>query len=346
MSKVLTMKFTGNAVLTPEYPDDLTPRQETLYAIMPGARRRRRSVFDRQQIDAQFAFVMFSYGQLLVQVNNDRDADYKYPDITTVETGVCFLEREEIALETQPADDMVRFVPGDATSAPHVGSRDTKYIARWTDFALGRASLKPHVFDSQGGEYVRVKMPAGEVAAGFVAEPIARIDFDYGDTPKVFPYAQEIVVTIPFSDDTQSVTLSCTPFDGSLAQPSLLTFTWAGKPSIDLLFGNGSLASLLSVLTGPIAGHDHEGDYDVEFDVLFDIVDCPGDSQGRQPLPHIKSFEILRIPCIASMIGQTTTQVPQLRQKSQKVQASVAETMQQEFQPRTLPTQRRERGAK
>lgn len=314
MSKKLRMAFTGNAVLTPAYPDDLQPKDGPLTAIIPGARRRRHALFEHQQINAQFAFLKFDYPQLVVQANNDRDADYVYPNDEDKQQGLCFLEREEIFL--QVSDGPLTFKSGEVTTYPHVGSQETEYIARWEDFALGRAALKPNILKSFG-DYARVVVPQGEVTAGFVAEPIARIEFDYGeDQPIPFPYAQEIVVTIVFDDDVQEVTFQCDLFPPHHRneETSFLTFTWGGRPTIDLLFGNGSLASIFSVLTGPIAGHDHLGDYDDEFDVLYDIIDCEEDDEGRQPLPHIKSAEILRIPCISSMIGDTGGTAPVAKQ--------------------------------
>lgn len=337
MTKVLRMKFTGNAVLTPDYPDGLEPINGPLYAVMPGARRRRNSPFVGQQIDAQFAFVMFPYQQLIVKASNDRDADYKYPDVATARTGICFLEREDLAVEATPAENQLTFQAGDTSGFPTIGATETKWIARWRDFASGgRAALKPTVLTSPG-DYVRVRMPAGHVTAGFVAEPIARLDFDYGLAPVPRPYAQEIVVTMTFADTVPSVTLSCQPFPGSGGQPTFLTFGWFGSPSIDLLFGNGSLASIQSVLTTPIAGHDHQGDYDVEFDVLYDAVNCLPDNAGRLPLPHLKSFEILRVPCIASMIDQSNAGFADSAVTGEYQRAEP------EWQARTLPTQRRQR---
>jgi hypothetical protein len=368
MTKSLRMKFTGNAVLTPAYPDEtdghLLPKDGPLVAIMPGARRRRPGVFERQQIDAQFAFLYFEYAQLVLQQNDDRDADYKYPDETNIRTGVAFLEREEISLEVGAG--RLTFVEGSTTGSPQVGSRETKWIARWKDFSFGRGKLKPGVLHGHD-DYVRVVMPTGEVSAGFVGDPIARIDFDYanidqGETSIVFPYAQEIVLTVDFADSAQFVRLRCDPFGGG--RTSYFTFTWGGRSTIELLFGNGSLASLQSVLTGSIAGHNHVGDYDAEFDVIYDIADClPDTPNHRLPLPHIMSFEILRIPCIATMIDSdsgtfapATADVLDLKERREAPSPSAdtfpppkdeptttssdARTM---FRPRTLPTQGRQR---
>lgn len=342
MSKTLRMSFTGNAVLTPAYPDDLQPRNGPLTAIMPGARRRRKALFDHQQINAQFAFLQFDYPQLVVEALNDRDADYIYPSEEDKQQGLCFLEREQVFLQVE--DGPLTFRDGDVTAYPTVDSHETKYIARWDDFALGNAKLKPGVLE-RFDDYVRVVIPHGEITAGFVAEPIARIEFDYGPvTPVALPYAQEIVVTIEFEDAVTEVTLRCDPFPPFMEneESSFLTFTWGGRPSIDLLFGNGSLASIYSVLTGPIAGHDHLGDYDDEFNVLYDIVDCKEDDDGRQPLPHIKSSEVLRIPCISSMIGDGTTVTGMAKAKAAvRGQAQAAP-----FLPRTSRLERRQRRTK
>lgn len=309
MSKYLKMRFTGNAVLTPDYPDDLANGPAIpgpLYAIMPGARRRRKSAFDGQQIDAQFAFVIFDNRQLMVDGTDDRRPDYKYLRGDNTELGVCFLERENVLVTTGPTSDSITFVNGNTSGFPNLNSSETQRIARWKDFAFKRAYLKPHVLEDPTtiSDYVRVIMPGGQVASGYISNQIAKVDFDFYQTSTPAAYAQEIVVTIPFEDSAQNVTLSCTPFPGSAEKTTSLTFIWGGRPSIDLLFGNGSMASLQSVLDGSIAGRDHEGDYDVEFEVLYDIIDCTIDGDSYRPLPHIRSAEILRIPCISSMIGQ------------------------------------------
>ena len=343
MSKYLKMKFTGNAVLTPEYPDNLNAINGPAHAIMPGARQRRQSEFHGQQIDAQFIFVTFPYAQLVVAADNDRDADYKYPTVITADTGVCFLEEEAIVVETTSQSDTLTFVNGDTSSFPTVNSHETGRIARWTDFSHGAGALKDGIPETPG-HYVLVTIPGGEISSGYVSNQIARIDMDYGDVSEAAPYAQEIVVSIPFDDSVTSVSLSCTPFPGSYAQPSFLTFIWGGRPSIDLLFGNGSMASLQSVLSGDVAGHDHQGDYDVEFDVLYDIIDCPADGNGRRPLPHIRSTEVLHVPCISSMIGQPGTGSVTKAPPTSVTNSS--DGAQPKWQPRTLPTQRRKRSGK
>lgn len=304
MSKFLNLKFTGSIVVTPEYPDDVQQQIcPPLIAMMPGARRRRRSGFRGKQVDAQFAFVVFDYGQILKDGESARDADYKYPSIDTVSQGVCFLEREDLLVNVEPSP--IRFVDGDTSLPPTVSSRETKRIARWSDFSNGNGQLKARVLQDHG-EYARVVMPAGTVSSGYVSGLVTRIDFDYGDAPRAAAYAHEIVVSIEFPDDSPSVDLQCIPFPGSTDQSSTLTFTWGAKPSIDLLFGNGTLASLSNVLTDAVAGQDHGGDYDVDFNAIYDIVNCLPDAHGRTPLPHIENLEILRVPCAPTMIGSPT----------------------------------------
>jgi hypothetical protein len=312
MTKILRMKFTGNAVLTPEYPDDLEEEDYgPLVAIMPGARRRRQGLFSRPQIDAQFAFVKFDYAQLVVTGPKDRDADYKYPEETDVHTGVCFLEREEIYFDIPPIESTLTFVPGDVSGTAQIGSTQTQWIARWKDFSFGRGALYADVVGSKTRDCVQVTIPGGEVSAEFIAEPIARIDFDYGNPGEpsyVRPYAQQVVVTMTFDDSRPYVRLRSDPFNPvTNEESSYLTFIWGGRSTIDLVFGNGSMSSLQSLLSGSFAGHDHQGDYDSEFQALYDIVDCPPDTPNqRQPLPHILSFEISHIPCISTMIGAPT----------------------------------------
>jgi hypothetical protein len=288
-------------------------------------------------------FVVFPYLQLVVPSDRQgRSADFKYPDETAPSMGVCFFENEELTIEESPIEHSLTFVPGSVVGMfPRVGSSETNFVARWADFAQGRASLKSGVLD-QSGDFVRVQMPGGRVSSGFVAEPIALIDFDYIAPRTPFPFAQEIVVSMTFADSVNAVSLRCDPFDGKF-QESVLTFTWGGRPSIDLLFGNGSLASLQSVLSGSTAGHDHQGDFDIEFDVMFDIIDCPPDGQGRQPLPHIRSSEVLHVPCTSTMIASGTGTNVAKTSSGKKAVSRAGETEQTEWAPRTASSQTRER---
>ena len=310
MTKLLNLSFTGNAALTPEYPDNLKPITGPLKAIMPGARRQRPSLFDGQHINSQFVFLLFPFRQLVVSRGRlSRSTDYKHPNETAPETGVCFFESEQITIQsTKPPREgnQLYFVEGDVTKRfPKVGSKETAWIARWTDFSFGYGSLKPETL-TDPGDYVRMVMNGGIVSAGVSHEPIARLDFDYDRKVDPFPYAQQIVLTMTFDDDVENVDLVCTPFSKT-ADTTTLTFTWGGRPSIDLFFGNGSLASLQSVLAGSVSGHDHEGDFDVEFDVMLDIIKCRADAQGRQPLPHIRSAEVSHVPCTAAMVAMPST---------------------------------------
>ncbi|HEX7139694.1 MAG TPA: hypothetical protein VF219_17715, partial [Vicinamibacterales bacterium] len=191
------------------------------------------------------------------------------------------------------------------------------------------------------------------VASGYESSLIARIDFDYGDWPQPVAYAQEIVVSIAFTDLSPSVQLNCAPFPGSGGAPSVLTFTWGGKPTIDLTFGNGTMTSLLNVLTHGTAGQDHEGDFDLDFGILYDILDCDPDQDGYRPLPHIRSLEILRVPCTSTMIGTPTTTTATstsseteraaAERETPRPAANEAQPVAPEWQPRTLPGQRRGR---
>ncbi len=306
MTKTLKIAFTGNAVLTPPYPDNLGPIQQKLYAVMPGARRVRQSDLRPDQINAQFAFLKFPYRHLVVTEDDDRDADYKYPDTRDTTTGLCFLEREHLFIEQPPHEQTLTFDSSPATGTPTTSSTGVGWIARWRDFAAtGNSGLKRDILNV-AGDYSRVQIDAGHVSSGFISEPIARIDFDYGDDPPTRSYAQEIVVTLTYDDSTPYVTLRSAPFKpfpGGSAEPSALRFDWYDAPEIKILFGNGSLSSILNALKEPpLAGNDHDGDYDIEFEVLYDIINIQPDSQNRLPLPRIISNEILRVPCVASMI--------------------------------------------
>lgn len=302
MTRTLNIAFTGNAVLTPAYSDPprFPPIDGPLVAVLPGARRVRRSTFPTDQINAQFAFLKFPYRHLVRESGEDRDADYKHPDLRNVKAGLCIFEEEDLQLVTRPKETQLTFDPSATTDPPTIGSSGTGYIARWGDFAAGGESrIRDNVL--QGNvDAVRVTLPGGKVTAGFVAEPIARINFDYGDSSPTLQYAQQIVVTLTF-DDIEEVTFSVSRRGGPAA-PSVLRFRWYDSPNIDLLFGNGSLTSILNTLSGSFVGQDHEGDFDVEFEVLYDIVHVTPDHLGRRPLPQIKSVEVLRVPCIASMI--------------------------------------------
>lgn len=319
MTKVLKMSFTGSAILTPAYPTDLSPIDGPLTALMPGARRVRRSTFE-DQINAQFTFVVFPYRHLVHESQDERDADYKYPDIKNVTTGLVFLEREEMRIEAFVSDrpngelpnGIISFDTSPSTGTPSVNSTGAGYIARWEDFAAGGNSRV--VWGLHGeGDFVRIIIPAGEVSSGFVGEPIARINFDYGQDSPTKAYAQKIVVTMFFDDVFTDVTLNSTVFGGGPRDPYKLRFRWYDKSSIELLFANASLESMLNVLRGSFVGQDHEGDYDLEFEVLYDPDERPNpnrprlihvrpDAEGRLPLPQIRSLETLRVPCIASMI--------------------------------------------
>ncbi|HYI11148.1 MAG TPA: hypothetical protein VEK57_18975 [Thermoanaerobaculia bacterium] len=302
MPKYLRVAFTGNAVLTPDYPDDYQPIFGPLTAVMPGARQRRPSTFRTDPIHAQFAFLKFPYPHLVLENDEHRDADYKFPDVRDATTGLCFLEREELRLVT-PASNVLTFDPTIPTHYPTTASTETEWVARWRDFALGgNARLRPGVLTGEG-DYVRVVLPGGDVTASFVGEPIARIDFDYG-APYPRVYAQEIVVTLTFDDSIPSVILEALPFQGTGARPSFFEFRWYDSPEISIQFGNGSMASIENVLRGSFAGLDHEGDFDLEFEVLYDIVDCNEDDPffRRLPVPRVISREVLRIPCIATML--------------------------------------------
>ena len=305
MPKSLKISFTGSAVLTPPYPDDFGPLQGPLTAIMPGARHVRKSTF-RDQISAQFTVLLFPYRHLIVESPQDRDADYKYPDLKDVQTGLCFLENEELKLlEGPPAiEKQITFDNSPTTAFPTLESRGTGYIARWQDFAAGgRAKIKDGVLTNRSDkDFVSVLLPAGEVTSGFVAEPILRVNFDYGENSETRAYAQKIVVTLTYPDETQAVTFAATRSNGR-TDPFMITLAWYDATEIEILFANGSLESILNVLRGSFVGQDHDGDYDLEFEVLYDVVDCYGDRLNRLPLPQIRSQETLRVPCIASMVA-------------------------------------------
>jgi len=300
MAKTLKLCFTGSIVLTPEYPWPLHDIGGPLIGVMRGGRHRRRSTFPADQVDAQFAFLDFDYPQIVLGATDARDADYKYPTPSTVKKGLIFFEREQLQVMTPPRDVQLTFDGSDASVPPTTSSTATRYIARWSDFAGGgNPGLKQEVL-TRDDDWTRIVIPAGKVSSRFVDPRIASIDFDYGNTPVSKKYAQEIVVTLTYDDSTPNVILRSFPFDPH-AESTSLTFTWHDKDDIVLLFGNGTLEAILSVLSGSFAGEDHVGDYDKDFEILYDIMKVDPDHLGRLPLPKITSVETSRIPCIATM---------------------------------------------
>jgi|GEM_PF-5827572 len=310
MPKTLKLAFTGNAVLTPEYPENLQPIAGPLYAVMPGARRVRQSDFPNNQINAQLAFLTFPYRHLAVALPSDRDADYKHPDIRDTKVGLCFLQREHLFIFPRPLENELTFDNSSSTEFPTTASTGVGYVARWGDFADYRPTALKGGFLSGEGDYVRVQVDGGKVSASFASEPIALIDFDYGEHSVKRAYAQEIVITMTFPDATEFFQLQSAPFSGEAPSPSALKFYWYDASEIKILFGNGSLASINSVLSGSFAGNNHEGDYDLEFEVLYNVVDVQPDQLGRLPLPQIVSNEIMHIPCVSSMVSGPKSDVP------------------------------------
>ncbi|MGA8806531.1 MAG: hypothetical protein WB973_01550 [Thermoanaerobaculia bacterium] len=341
MTKTLKLAFTGNAVLTPEYPENLQPIAETLYAIMPGARRVRQSDFPNDQINAQLAFLTFPYRHLVVKEASDRDADYQHPDIRDTKTGLCFLQREHLFIFPRPVENTLTFDASPATDFPTKDSTGVGYVARWGEFADGGESALKGGFLSGEGDYVRVQIDGGKVSASFVSEPIALIDFDYGENSDKRAYAQEIVVTMTFPDETEFFQLQSVPFSEEAPGPSALKFYWYDAPEIKILIGNGSLASINSVLSGSFAGNDHEGDYDLEFEVLYNVVDVKPDQLGRLPLPQIVSNEILHIPCVSSMVSGPRSNVPSTKLGRPSANAvSPAQAPREPGEPRRRPSSR------
>ena len=308
MPKLLQLAFTGTCLLTPEYPEDLTPIQGPLKAILPAGRRTRPSTFGNTPINAQFAVIVFDWGNLHVPTGDPsaRRSDHQYPDLRTPTKGLCFLEREYLILDPAPLDTHLTFDDSPTTSYPTTASTATKWIASWSRFAANANAnprLKPEVWSPDFGA-VHVEIPAGVVSAGFVDEPVPRINFDYGPRPETRPYAQEIRITLTYGDGIDSVTLVSV----GAGEPSRLTFKWHDAPTMKLTFGNGSLASILSLLQGSFAGQDHQGDFDLEFEVTYDAVAHEPDHNGHSPLPRVMSNEVLRVPCISSMVASDPTE--------------------------------------
>jgi hypothetical protein len=329
MTRYLKFAFTGTSVLTPDYPDDLAPIPGPLIAVMPGARRVRPSSFRTNQINAQFAFVTFPIGHLDVTQGDrsSRDADHRHPDLRNPVRGFSFLEYENLTIDPPPLDTYLTFDSSPMTTFPTRHTTGARWIARWRDFAgQGFPYIEPNAVTSDI-DAVRVIMPGGYVSAGFDHEPIARVSFDYGPRPETRAFAQEIVVTMAFDDSVESVSLLASSLsDGTPLEPSRLTFKWYDKQEMKLLFGNGSLAAIQSVLNGSFAGQDHQGDFDFEFEVTYEIVTCQEDENGRLPLPRVMNNEILRVPCIASMVSGPTNTFTTTASSRQPAVAAIRES--------------------
>jgi hypothetical protein len=312
--KRVHLAFTGVAVLQPAYRGPGQAVFEPLIAIMPESRRARVSeevilddgrVLGPRQIDAHHVFAVFPHAHL-VRTPQTRDADYEYPTEREPEQGVCFFEREELIPWPPPLNTAVTYddSPAGEDAVPTKASTGAGWIANWGKFAPGgNAHFYAGVID-EPGPFVRVRSErGGRISAGFVFEPPPKASFLYESVKPIY-FAHETVVTLDYPGETEFFELRSRRFDTSDAREPLdLVFEWADTDEFKITFGNGSLVSLQGLLNGHFAGHDHAGPVDYEFQILRDVVSCEPDSlYHRLPVPYVTSREIVRVPCVASML--------------------------------------------
>ncbi len=320
MDKRVFLAFTGVAVVAPAYPGaERWPAPGPIYALMPNSPRARRfPAYDLQfpdrtaDVSAHFAFAVFPYAHLVTGAGN-RGADYKYPNELVVDQGACFLFREQLTIDPPPIETDVRYVEGDTSGVPEPDAQAAGWIADWKKFApAGPDSPFPgmaHFYENAlfgDGDFVRLVLPGGLISSRFACAPPPKAHFPYGDivpNPPTRFFAHEIIVRLTFPETTTEFRLRSSPFYGSDLGPTDLVFAWGDATEFKITFANGAHASLQNVFSGSCAGHDHEGRADHEFQLLYkDVIDCPPDEFERKPVPVITTKEILRIPCLASMI--------------------------------------------
>lgn len=312
--KKVHLAFTGVAALQPAYRGPGQAVFEPIIAIMPESKRARVSeevILDDgrrlqpKQIDAHHVFAVFPHAHL-VRTLQTRDADYEYPTEREPEMGVCFFEREELIPWPQPLNNAVTYddSPVADNVVPTKSSTGAGWIANWKNFAPGGDAHFRGGVTHATGPFVRVRFPeGGRISAGFVFEPPPKASFLYENVKPIY-FAHETIVTLCYPGETEFFELLSTRFEPpSDKEPLDLVFEWADTDEFKITFGNGSLVSLEGLLNRQFAGHDHAGPVDYEFQILRDVVCCKPDSLYRRlPVPYITSREIVRVPCVASML--------------------------------------------
>lgn len=315
MSKFLRLAFTGIACLGPAYRGQ-EKVSGPLVAVMPTAHHARFGSDGETQVDAHFVYAAFNAAHLVTPRNKAekkkyRRADHEVVDERRKKWALCFLDREMLVVDPPPVTEderkqetEIRYnVSGNRTGLPGKGSTHVEWIARWSQFAAGgNARFKTHALEGKAS-LVRVVIPGGEVAAGFACPYTPQVRFLYGKELTGY-FAHEIVVTLRYKDETETVTLRSTPFDTEPPyRPRDLVLTWGTADVIDLKIGNSSIDEMDNVLR-KYCGRQHEGRKDYEFEILYDVVACAPDRNngGRLPLPEVLTNETRPVPCLATMI--------------------------------------------
>ncbi|MGZ8731589.1 MAG: hypothetical protein ACXW5U_22490 [Thermoanaerobaculia bacterium] len=314
MAKTVKLAFTGVVCLQPAYAGTQEVNGPIL-AILPCSPSARHGSNGKTQVDAHFVFAAFQDVHLVQDQEKKRLADHKVVNVHGVKMSLCILHNERLTVTPSPQNQKVRFdLNGNSSGVPKPGYTHVEWIPRWEKFASGReAKLK----DLAGEKihHVSVSLPAGDVAAGFVCPLTPKVQFQHGTESARF-YAQEIAVTLSYPDATQKFVLASEPVVSlvgaatasmsaeadimSIPRPTDLEFTWGTNDEIEITIGNGSLASIDSVLNKG-CGHEHRGKIDYEFEIIYDAVSV-NDPQDKKPVPEVKNSEIRQIPCIATMI--------------------------------------------
>lgn len=319
MDKRVKLAFTGVACLSPAYDgnQDVGP----LRAILPSSPRARFGSNDKTQVDAHFTFAAFPLIHLVQDEPNVRLADHTVINVKKKAMGLCLFDREELTVDPLPSGKIRYDTSGPSTGIPKPGFTNVLWIPRWNDFAKGRNAKFRAEVGTKELDFVGFEVPAGEVSAGFVCPLTPKVLFRNG-TEAARYYAHQIVVTLHYDESVEHFILRSAPFEAIVetgdrghgkrarSRPTMtnqlvtpprdLKFTWGTADQIDITIGNGSLASIDSVINES-CGHEHRGKIDYEFEVIYDAVSVNGD-QTKRPVPEVKSSEIRQIPCIATMI--------------------------------------------
>ena len=300
MEKLVHLSFTGVSVVSPAFAGEVTS-PGPIRAIMPHSPRARRASNQQVQIDTQLAFVEFALRNL-VQEDDTRHPDFEFGQVGK-RRAICFLHDERLKPAEKPLDDGVAYEVNDpsfVSGIPSIASTHAGWIANWGEFAKGQNPALKTLSPAQQS-YVELELGGGKISGAFRCDmpEIAKAQFLNGAEQSRY-YAHETLVTLRYPASAQTFTLSSTPFGGQPATD--LTFTWGDDDQIEILVGNGSLASIENVMRGVFCGRDHEAMTDYEFECLYDVVDCDPNPEGRLPVPRVNAREIRQIPCIISMI--------------------------------------------
>jgi hypothetical protein len=258
------------------------------------------------QVDAHFVFAVFDRIHLVQNKGKKRFADHKMKNVDGREMGLCFFDCEELTVTPDPlTPKKIKYdLNGPSSGVPKPAYSHVDWIPRWSSFADKR-DAKFKDLATEEIDFVGFTIPGGLISAGFVCPVTPKVAFKYGTEPARF-YAHEIVVTLKYADDVSTFTLSSKPtavasaHSKGIPRPTDLELTWGTSDEIRITIGNGSLASIESVLNGT-CGHEHRGKVDYEFEIIYDVVSV-NDPQDKRPVPEVGNSEIRQIPCIATMI--------------------------------------------